>query len=348
MSQLRREGQIHFSVDVAQVATLLTGFLLLKYMSGLIFEDMRQVYIKAFKMIGASEPLTIHFLHEGAIGLLALVGPDLALFVFIIACVATLGIFLQTDWNIKAKKINFNWGGLNPINGIKRVFSIQGFITTGKALLKLCIILPIGYYALKNYAASMVQLVHFSIPNIISFTLEAMSYVFWKILYVLIAIAIVDYFWGKHLWLRQNRMTKEEVKDERKSIEGDEATKRKIVAKGLQRIMQRLKMSVPKADVVVTNPTHYSVALQYDRSTMSAPKVVAKGKGYIALRIRQIARESGVPVLERKPLARALFASTEVGTQIPHELFRAVAEVLAYVYKLKGKNRAASTQQVAK
>jgi flagellar biosynthetic protein FlhB len=313
-----------------------------------MFEDMRQVYIKAFKMIGSSEPLTIHFLHEGAIGLLALVGPDLALFVFIIACVATLGIFLQTDWNVKAKKIHFNWGGLNPINGIRRVFSIQGFITTGKALLKLCIILPIGYYALKNYASSMVQLVHFSIPNIMAFTLDAMSYVFWKILYVLIAIAIVDYFWGKHLWLRQNRMTKEEVKDERKSIEGDEATKRKIVAKGLQRIMQRLKMSVPKADVVVTNPTHYSVALQYDRSTMSAPKVVAKGKGYIALRIRQIARESGVPVLERKPLARALFASTEVGTQIPHELFRAVAEVLAYVYKLKGKNRGTTTQQVAK
>ncbi len=134
-------------------------------------------------------------------------------------------------------------------------------------------------------------------------------------------------------------MTKEEVKDERKSIEGDEATKRKIIAKGWQRIVQRIKTNVPKADVVVTNPTHYAVALQYDRGSMKAPKVIAKGADHLAFKIREIARESGVPILERKSLARALYSSVKVDAEIPFELYKAVAEVLAYVYRIKGKNK---------
>ena len=186
----------------------------------------------------------------------------------------------------------------------------------------------------------MVGLVHYTIADILAFTSNAMWSVFWKVVYVLSALAIFDYVWGKYQWLRRNRMTKDEVKDERKATEGDETTKRKIQAKGLQRVMQRIRQSVPKADVIVTNPTHYAIALKYDRSTMSAPVVVAKGKGFLALRIREIAKEHGVPILERKSLARALYAGSEVGSQIPHELFRAVAEVLAYVYKLKNKFRA--------
>ena len=138
-------------------------------------------------------------------------------------------------------------------------------------------------------------------------------------------------------------MTKEEVKDERKAIEGDESTKRQIIAKGLGRIMQRLKQSVPKADVIVTNPTHYAVALQYDRSSMKAPKVVAKGKNFMAERIKEIARENKVPILERKSLARALFHSVEVDNEIPLELFRATAEVLAYVYRINKKKPVGAT-----
>jgi flagellar biosynthetic protein FlhB len=168
-----------------------------------------------------------------------------------------------------------------------------------------------------------------------AFTGEAINDLFWKILYVLIAMAAFDYFYGRFRWFKQNKMTKDEIKDERKAVEGDETTKRRIIQKGLSRIMQRIAKSVPKAHVVVTNPTHYSVALQYDRGTDKAPRVVAKGKGFVALRIREIARANGVPVLERKPLARALFKSVEVGSEIPRELFKAVAEVLAYVYRLK-------------
>lgn len=171
--------------------------------------------------------------------------------------------------------------------------------------------------------------------EIFVFTGTEMHQLFWRIMYILIGIAIFDYFWGKFQWFKQNKMTKDEVKDERKAVEGDEMTRRKIIQKGLARIAQRLKTAVPKADVVVTNPTHYAVALQYDKKSMKAPTVVAKGTGFMALRIREIAKESGVPILERKPLARALHASVEVGKEIPYELYKAVAEVLAYVYKLK-------------
>jgi flagellar biosynthetic protein FlhB len=189
----------------------------------------------------------------------------------------------------------------------------------------------------------MIKLIHLSVEQILLFIGIAITSVFWKVMYVLIALAIFDFSYGKWQWLRHNKMTKDEVKDERKSIEGDEATKKKIQQKGFQRVIQRLNKTVPKANVIITNPTHFAVALQYDRKTMRAPIVVAKGQDFLALRIREIAREAGIPILERKALARALYASAEIGSEIPYELFKAVAEVLAYVFRLKNPHR--TTQQ---
>lgn len=343
MGELRKKGAIHLSMEFVQLASLVSGFLILKFMCVHLFTDMREVLVKSFNMIGSSDPLTPHMLRDGFIGLLYILLPDIVIIAGVIATVASLAVFLQTKWNIKERKIDFKFLHINPWNGIKRIFSPQGYLTTLKAIAKLAIILPIGYFALKRFAPTMINLIHMGIPEILAYTASAMDFIFWKIAYVLFAIAIFDYFWGKKQWLKMNRMTKAEVKDEAKSIQGDEQTKRRIQAKGLARIMQRIKSTVPKADVVVTNPTHYAVALQYDRKTMSAPIVLAKGKGFLALRIRAIAKEAGVPVLERKPLARALYASAEVGAQIPYELFKAVAEVLAYVYRLKGKRRPAVT-----
>jgi len=163
-------------------------------------------------------------------------------------------------------------------------------------------------------------------------------------MYVLGALTLTDIAWGKYQWLRQNKMTKEEVKDERKAVEGDETMRRKMIAKGMARIVQKLKTTVPKADVIITNPTHYAVAIKYDRDAFAAPIVVAKGTDFIAQRIREIAGEHNIPILERKALARALYASTEVGSEIPRDLFRAVAEVLAYVFRHKRGQQPAKVQ----
>lgn len=335
MNQLRKKGQIHFSQDASVVLTMVTAFLILRFIWDGLFSDLQYILHKSFSMIASSEPLTIAELHAGFAGILFLVGPEIFAIVLLVATTAILSVMLQTKWNVKEKKIDFNFGKLNPIKGLKKIVSIDGFVKTAKALLKLSIILPIGYITLKKFAPVMVTLVHTSVDTLLIYIGDLMIFLFWKIIYVLIAFAIFDYVWGKYQWLRQNKMTKVEVKDERKARDGDEKTKRRIQMKGLNRIAQRIRQSVPQADVVVTNPTHYAVALKYDKTTMAAPMVVAKGKGFLALKIREIAKEARVPIIERKPLARALYGSAEVGKTIPYELFKAVAEVIAYVYRLK-------------
>jgi flagellar biosynthetic protein FlhB len=335
MGQLRKEGQLPLSTEIVQTVTLTTGFLALGYFAPVLFEVCRTVFVRAFDLIGRSEPLTVRMLQDGFFSLALLIAPPLVFLTLIVASVATLAVMLQTDWNVKEKKLHFKMTHIDPLAGIRRIFSIGGFVNVAKAILKLCIFLPIAYFSLKKFAPQMVTLMHMQIDQIFVFASAAMSSIFWKIFMVLCAISAFDYLYTNWSWLRQNKMTKDEVKDDRKAQEGDEATKKAIQRKGLARIAQRIKQTVPKADVIITNPTHFAVALKYDRETMSAPTVIAKGQDYLALRIREIARESGVPIVERKILARSLYASCEVGSVIPRDLFKAVAEVLAYIYRLK-------------
>lgn len=342
MGEIRKQGGLHMSNDVVQVATLLAGFLALSYTWQGLFSTLKLVLVKSYSLAGEHEPLTLKLLHDGFTGLLLLVGPQLLTILAVTAVVAIFSVMLQTRWNVKEKKIEIKFSQLNPVNGLKRIFSLQGVISTIKALLKLGIILPMGFFGLQKLAPVMITLPFMSLDGVFNFTGTALTGLFWKIMYVLISLAIFDFVYGRFRWLRDNKMTKDEVKDERKAVEGDETTKRKIIAKGLSRMAQRISKTVPKADVVITNPTHFAVALKYDKGKSSAPIVVAKGQDYLALRIREIAKESGVPILERKALARALYSSTKVGAEIPRELFKAVAEVLAYVYRIKRPKQASN------
>lgn len=348
MGELRKEGALFHSVDLEHYLVLLTGFLLLSWTWQNLFADMKYVLVRSFTMIGelGGDRLEVNDLTNGFIRLLILLLPDIFFMTICVGVVAGGSVMLQTNWNKRPQWIKFNWRFLNPITGIKRIISIAGAINFLKSFAKFVLVSPIAYFALKEFAPQMVQLVHMTIPDVMALTGYALKKVFWKISYVFIALAAFDYVYGKWSWFRQNKMTKEEVKDERKAIEGDEVTKRRMIAKGLQRAAQRLRQSVPTADVVVTNPTHYAVALKYDKKRNAAPIVVAKGTDFLALQIREIAKENKIPVLERKALARALYANTEVGTEIPRDLFRAVAEVLAYVYKLKNPQRAQRAQQM--
>lgn len=336
MGKLRADGQVHMSNEVVQVISLLTGFYVLQHIWNGMFDGMKMIMIHCFRLIGEGQSLNV----QTAMQEFKRVSYHMGVYIFTLTAAvglcASLAVMLQTKWNVKSKKIEFKFDKiLNPLAGIKRIFSIHGFINVLKAIFKLSIIGPIAYFGLAAFAPQMISLVHTSIDFILEYTGKAMNSLFWRIMYILIIAAIFDYFWGKHQWLKNVKMTKEEVKDEKKSIEGDEATRRAIMQKGLRRAYDRIKNSVPKADVIVTNPTHYSIALKYDRNTMRAPIVVAKGKGYKALKIREIAMEAGIPILERKPLARALYAYVKVGAEIPYDLFKAVAEVFAYIYKLK-------------
>lgn len=337
MGQLRKQGQIFFSQDVAQVAAMIAGFEVMRRVWGWLFHNLQLVFTLSFGYIRQREPFSTTKMFNVVAEMFLLVSAPVLITCVVVATVASLAVLLQTDWNIKERKIEFKILHLNPLAGFKKMVSLQAIITTLKALVKLLIILPIGYFALKGFAPQMVKLIHMSMFDVFRFTGDALASVFWKIMYVLIAIALFDFGWGKYQWLRHNKMTKTEVKDELKAQEGDEASKMTMRRKGRERLMARIQMSVPKADVIITNPTHFAIALQYERGEMSAPKVVAKGVDHLALKIREIARAHGVPIVERRTLARALYESCAVGAEVPYELFRAVAEVLAYVYKLKGR-----------
>jgi flagellar biosynthetic protein FlhB len=335
LGELRKEGAVFHSVDLEHALVLVTGFLAISLTWNVLYKDIRYMMVRSFLMIADDRPLDVNDLLSGFMRLCQLMLPDVLIITGCVAFVSAMAVMLQTRWNRRDKWIKFRWDFVNPIKGVKRIVSIHGLTNLLKAIAKLALVLPIGYWVLRGYAPQMVTLVHMSLSDVLSLTGDAMRSVFWKIMYVFFAIAAIDIVWGKFQWLRQNKMTKDEVKDERKSVEGDEAMRRRMIMIGQQRIQNKLRSSVPKADVIVTNPTHYAVAIKYDRANFAAPIVVAKGTDFMAQRIREIAKEHNIPILERKALARALYASTEVGSEIPRDLFRAVAEVLAYVYRLK-------------
>ncbi len=344
MGELRKDGNLFSSRDVSVVVSLLAGLFGIQLVWAHLVGQLKLVMTTTFSMAGDKFNLTIPMVHQGALKGILMVGPDVFIIVLIIAVASSLAVLIQTNWNVKKKKIEFKFNKMNPITGIRRIVSLQGTINTLKAILKLSLILPLAFFTLKRFAPEMLNLMYLTVPEIMTYAGEAVREVFFKIIYILTGFAIFDFIYGRWFWLRQNRMTKEEVKDERKAVEGDEATKRKIIAKGLSRIAQRIHESVPRADVLITNPTHYAIALKYDRGAMTAPVVLAKGRGEIALMMRAIAAEHGVPIVERKPLARALYRSAKIGREIPYDLFKAVAEVFAYLYRIKNPHNAAATQ----
>ena len=335
LQEIRKEGALFHSTDLEHAAVLVAGFLAVSFMWNVLYVDMKYMLVRSFGLIAQRRELEPQDLINGFFGVVKLFAPDIFIVTACVATIAALSVFLQTKWNRREKWLKFRWDFLNPIQGVKRIFSIHGVTNVLKAIVKMAVVLPIGYWTLKGFAPQMVLVVHMSLADVLGLTGEVLQKVFWKIIYIFFVVAAIDIAWGKFQWLRQNKMTKQEVKEERKSVDGDESMRRKMVAKWQQRLNNKLQTSVPKADVIITNPTHYAIALQYDRDQYAAPIVVAKGTDFMAQRIREIAKTSGVPIVERKALARALYASTEVGSEVPRELFRAVAEVLAYVYRLK-------------
>src|SRR5436190_1212043 len=201
----------------------------------------------------------------------------------------------------------------------------------------------VGYSAIHGRLAEIVSVQKLTFIQIFGLGSSIVFSIVMRIGVLLLVLAVIDYAWQRFRMERQLRMTKQEVKEEMRRMEGDPKIKQRRRQIAVQMLVQRFKKDVPTADVVVTNPTEFAVALKYDQSSMHAPKVVAKGQGYLAMKIREIAVAHGVPILERKPLARALYKLVDVGHEIPEQFYSAVAEILAYVYELSGKLRQKKT-----
>jgi flagellar biosynthetic protein FlhB len=227
---------------------------------------------------------------------------------------------------------------LNPLTGLKRVFSLRGLVELVKSILKIVFVGALAGAVVSSYFAEFPTLVHRDLMGIWSFTHTAAFKIIFYVSLALIVLAVLDYAYQRWQHEQSLKMTKQEVKDERKQTEGDPHVKARIRTLQRQAAYQRMMAEVPKSDVVITNPTHLAVALRFDPAEMAAPRVVAKGADYIAERIRDIAREHNVPLVENKPLAQSLYKMANLGDYVPVHLYRAVAEVLAYVYRLKGKH----------
>jgi flagellar biosynthetic protein FlhB len=241
---------------------------------------------------------------------------------------------LQTRFRASSEALTINWARLNPVEGLQRLFSVRSSVATGLGIAKLSVIIILCYHVIMTVLSDPIFYTSVDVARIAAFMAESSFRIILQVAVALVVLGAADYsykFWQTNQDLK---MTKEEVKDEAKNSEGDPAMKGRIRRRRLSMSKRKMLAQVPKADVVVVNPTHIAVALRYDRKTMKAPQIVAKGIRLNALQIRQIAEEHQVPVIENQPLARLMFKYGRVGGEIPAQLYAAVAEILAWVYRV--------------
>ncbi|MBN1127341.1 MAG: flagellar biosynthesis protein FlhB [Chitinispirillaceae bacterium] len=335
----REKGSVAKSTEINSVIVLLTGLLMLKFFGNWMLERMGSCMIETFRSIAtfelSAQQLVALMTDVSIQSILMILPVCVAIMLFgLIANIVQIG-FLFT-----AKPITPDLKKINPISGFARLFSMKTVVETIKNILKLFIIGLVAYLTIKAEFDKIMLLSDAGIGFIISFTMSTAFQIILRVALVLVIIAILDLAYQRYDHEKQMRMTKQEVKDEHKQMEGDPKVKSRI--KSLQREMARRRMmqEVPKATVVVTNPTYIAIALRYEPSQNDAPVVVAKGKRLIAEKIRQIAVENGIPIIEDKPLARGMYDKIDVGSPIPAEFFTAVAEIMAYVYRLKHRKAA--------
>ena len=261
-----------------------------------------------------------------------IVGP----FLFLIMFAGIFSNLIQIGGlRFSAHPLTPKFNKLNPLKGFGRIFSKNSLMELFKSLFKVSIISTASYFTISSHWDEISPLMGLGVGEILSFMgLVALEIIF-QVLIIMIFLALLDFAFQKFTYKENLRMTKQEVKEERKETDGNPQIKQRVRTVQMEMARKRMMSAVPEADVIVTNPTHISVAIKYDAIAHAAPIVVAKGSGDIAMKIREIAKEHGVPIVEDKPLARVLNKTVEIGQQIPDSLFKAVAEILAYVYQLK-------------
>lgn len=252
----------------------------------------------------------------------------------ILAIAASVG---QTGFIITPKRLRVSLNTISPIQGAKRIFSLRQLLEFLKGLAKFTMVGVIVLASIWPHLHELKGLTTVGLTGMLAYVQDMMILILIAVLILMLVVAVIDQRYQSYAHRKKLRMTKQEVKDEHKQTEGDPQVKRRIARLRVQRARERIMQSVPKADVVITNPTHFAVALQYDMATMNAPVVVAKGVDHLAKRIREVAIENDVTIVENPPLARALYAAVELDQEIPAEHYKAVAEIIGYVMRLKGK-----------
>jgi len=342
LQDARKEGQVAKSKEITNAFELLAFFLLIyfwvEYMGtffvGNIYDIYSQIpeYIKMYD--GSIQAKTINVLFISAMSRILII---MAPFLLVGVGVSFLTNLLQVKWRPTTKPLKPKLSKLNPINGFKRFFSINSVVELIKSILKIGLIGYVVYSYLKKNMPPLFQFYDLSLnQGIMQIGMLVVNLGIRISLFYMI-IALLDYIYQKVKFKKDMKMTKQEVKDEFKNQEGDPQIKGKQRQRMQEASRRRMMQQLPQADVVITNPTHYAVAIKYDPELYDAPYVIAKGVDYLAQRIKETAKEHHIEIVENKPLARMLYANVDVGSVVPPELYQAVAEVLAFVYHLQGK-----------
>lgn len=335
--QARDEGQVALSQEVAPAFTYIILFTAFGMLAPGMYHNLRSLFMYSFQSAetSAANMLDVHY--AGAfIGSMLIQGVLISLPLLLIAMlIGFLSGYAQVGWNPSSKKLKLKFNKLNPIEGLKRMFSFQAIMNFLKSLFKMIIIGLVINSVLQDEISELPGLMNLTIMEAVAHIGNLIITLGITVGIWFIVVAAADYAYQRYKNEKDMKMTKYEVKQEYKQNEGDPHIKGKIRQRMQEASMRRMMQSVPEADVIITNPTHYAVAIKYDRGGATAPVVTAKGVDFLAQKIKDKAREHGIQTVENKPLARALYDTVDIGREIPPELYQAVAEVLAYIYKLK-------------
>ena len=335
LTEGREKGQVAKSMEINSLVIFTSGLMILYFTNSMIGENLSKLTIKIFNsldVLNLDFNLFRLYVKDG-LWFMAFTIVPIFIGLFIAAFVAAVS---QVGFKMSLKAMAPKAEKFNVLKGIKRVFfSPTSFVEVLKSLLKLAVISGAVYYVMSDLLVQSTNLIEISVSEITTFMIKAVFQLTWKIAIIYALFAAIDFIYQKYSFKKQMMMTKQEVKEEVRQTEGDPFIKSRI--RKIQHSISRSRMmqEVAKADVVITNPTHYAIALKYDLQKDAAPRVLAKGADELAKRIKEIAAEHNIPMHEDRELARALYKFCDVGDVIPEKLFKAVAQILAYVYQLR-------------
>lgn len=337
LEESRKKGQVALSREINNWVMLLAGTILIAFMGRYVLGGLKnhmRGYIEHSHAYPGAPPGGLADILGGAFwAVLGILGLPLLFLMF----AAVIGPFVQVGPLFAPQTIKPDVSKISPLQGFKRLFSMRSLVEFVKGILKIGIITVVGLILITPFYGSVEHMVGLPIPVVLDELLVLVIRLLIGVLVVLIVVAVIDVIFQRTEHQKKMRMTKQEVKDEFRQSEGDPHVKARLRQLRQERAQQRMMQAVPEADVVITNPTHFSIALKYDPDTMDAPVCVAKGMDELALRIREVAKEHDIVLFENPPLARVLYDTVDIDDIIPSEHYQAVAEVISYVFKMKGK-----------
>ncbi len=335
----RKEGNVFKSTDVVNVVFIFVAFIAIETLFPYIYDEISNFTKRFLTLVGDMNVVTNDDIISLSLEFVTSVAIIVLPFAFICIVLGVLLHSIQTKFLFASKSLRPKFSRLNPIEGIKKLFSLKNVVELIKNLIKVVILIVVVYFLLVEYVVDVTRTMDMDVATSVVFMFGMVMDMIIRISMIFAVIAFLDFLYQRWDYERRIRMSKEDIKEEHKQTEGNPQIKGKI--KETQRQMARMRMmqAVPNADVIIKNPTHFAVALSYNKEKHMAPIVVAKGQDELAFRIIAVGEENEVPVIENKPLARGIYAQAEVNDEIPAEFYGAVAEVLVYVYKLNNKLR---------